>query len=317
MISVGGLGVSLDRRESGSDIDFISHAHSDHVSAAKGSSSILASDETVSLLMAAHGIGNVKRADSSFSLLDAGHMLGSKQLCIEDESLGGRIIYTGDFQLQGSRAAKRIEIKEADAVILDSTYPDPSLRFGDRLEVEGDLQAWASKFSERGIVLFGSYTMGKAQELIMLLNEIGITPVCGKRIGAINNAYRANGIDLDCLSQNDGYEYEELLRDNFVGIVENSRLSALARALAIVHDRPVFTAVATGFAKRFRFDTDAQFPLSDHADFAQSVEYIESTGAKNVYTYGKGAEEFAANLSRLGFDARPFSEMAAGMSSIR
>ena len=50
MLSLNGINISLDRRESGSDIDFISHAHSDHASAAKASGHILASSQTIQLI---------------------------------------------------------------------------------------------------------------------------------------------------------------------------------------------------------------------------------------------------------------------------
>jgi hypothetical protein len=54
-----------------------------------------------------------------------------------------------------------------------------------------------------------------------------------------------------------------------------------------------------------QMNSDAQFVISDHADFMQSMEYIDATGASEVYTYGRNAAQFAANLSSKGYKAEP------------
>ena len=55
--------------------------------------------------------------------------------------------------------------------------------------------------------------------------------------------------------------------------------------------------------------TDVQFCLSDHADYAQSVEYIDACEPRLVYTYGKGASPaiMANSLDREGYNAHPFN----------
>lgn len=308
MLCVNGTNIALDRRERGSDIDFISHAHSDHTSAAKRSQNILASGETMRLMGrdCSHPASIADRG-ASLRLLDSGHMLGAKQLCIDDAGGGERVVYTGDFKMQESRTAKRIQAVEADTVIVDATYPEPWLRFDDRGEVESQMQEWARDTLRQGAVLFSAYAMGKAQEVIAILNEIGITPVVSRRISAACGVYRSYGIGLDYASAYDaGSDYESLMGGNFVGITDSRNLDELKRSLGRIHSRRVFTAVATGFAKKFRFGTDAQFALSDHADFAQCVDYIGATGARQVFTYGHSSEELAENLRRAGYPAAPF-----------
>jgi Cft2 family RNA processing exonuclease len=63
--------------------------------------------------------------------------------------------------------------------------------------------------------------------------------------------------------------------------------------------------VASGWAKIFKFDTDVQFNLSDHADFSQALEYINACAPKIVFTFGSNARLFAKNLVLRGYDARP------------
>lgn len=52
-----------------------------------------------------------------------------------------------------------------------------------------------------------------------------------------------------------------------------------------------------------------QFAISDHADFPQSIDYIEATGAKYIYTYGSSDALFARNLSKKGYIARALPEI--------
>ena len=318
MLYVNGYSISLDRREPGAGIDFISHAHSDHIAAAKNGKSIIASTQTVDLVRYIH---EKKIAHYDFSkhgwikLLNAGHMLGSKQILLDDYDSGKRTIYSGDYQMQRSIASEAIEIEQADNLIIDSTYPTPEVIFDEREVVEHGIQKWTTAMLAHGIVLFGAYAMGKAQELIAILNRCGITPVVSKKINAVNEIYASHGIALGYASAyKEGTEHEEMLKENFVGVVENSSMNSLALMLTKVYGKQVFTAIATGFAKEFKFSTDAQFPLSDHADFWQAVDYIDAVAPRNVYTYGKSAPEFALNLRKLGYNAEPFktsSEQAA------
>ncbi len=313
MISVNGVSFSLDRKEKGADIDFISHAHSDHIAAAKSSSRIYASGITKDLLCAVSSM--VPQSDvgmpKSTKLINAGHILGSRQIVADDEVNGSRIVYTGDFQMQKSRSCEGIEIEEADVAIVDSTYYQPSLVFGERQEVEDAIQYWAEQKLNDGIVLFGTYALGKAQELISILNEKGVLPLVSRKISTINRVYRNNGVKLDYASAYEGNdEYLSLLRGNFVCIVENGLLGAMAAALAELCNRRVHTAVATGFAKIMKFNTEVQFPLSDHADFKQCTEYIDAAGVKKVLTYGQNRLELASALADRGYDAMPFETKA-------
>jgi putative mRNA 3-end processing factor len=310
MLCLNGLNISLDRRESGSSIDFISHAHSDHASAAKGSNHVLASSQTIQLIEQAYG-AEIEEAQNTagIKLLDSGHMLGSRQLCVNDAGSNKDIVYTGDFQMQRSKTARPVEVMDADCLIMDSTYPDPEVVFDDRSEVEALMQDWVENTLKKGIALFSVYAMGKAQEVVALLNDLGITPVVSRKISKLNGVYKRNGIALEYASAYDeGSDFDDIVRGDFVGITETRDISGLASMLSKVHNKKVFTAVATGFAKVYKFGTDMQFPLSDHADFRQSIEYIEAASAKEVLTYGRNCEELAANLQKEGYDARPFSE---------
>ena len=153
--------------------------------------------------------------------------------------------------------------------------------------------------------------MGKSQELIALLNDAGIRPVVSRKIHGINGVYQKNGVELDYAPafEADG-DFKELINGDFVGVTERRDVEVLAHELSVAYNKNVYTAVATGFAKVFRFRTDAQFGLSDHADFSQSVDYIETAKAKKVVAYGSHCEKFVENLQKEGYNACLFSDYA-------
>ncbi len=309
MIQINDHFISLDKREKGSDIDFISHAHSDHISAAKSSKRILASRVTNELLREMRDIENQQEYEipKEIRLINAGHILGSKQIVVNDEKNGRKVVYTGDYQLQKSRSCEAIEIEEADTLIVDSTYYQKDVEFDERNDVEDSIRYWTDLKLHDGIVLFGTYALGKAQELISILNENGVFPIVSKKISKVNGVYKRNGIKLDYTSAYEGNDdYQMVLRGNFVAVVENSILNTMAAALSELYNKRIYTAVATGFAKMMTFNTDVQFPLSDHADFRQCMDYINETGARKVLTYGPNRLALAENLVEKGYDAMPY-----------
>ncbi len=305
MIQIGDVRISLDRREPGSTFDFISHAHSDHVAAAKSSNSVLSSDQTGQLVECAYGVkANRVSLPDNMTLLEAGHMLGSKQLYIEDKKTGTRIVYTGDFTTAPSKTAKRIEIVGCDHLIIDSTYYGPDFNFGDRGAAEMKMVEWVKGRLEKGSIIFSAYKMGKAQELISIFNGSGIKPIVSEKVGSISRIYQHNGVDLSYSTVTENLENEA----NFVGITENRNFAAFSSVLARLQGIPVYTATASGFAKIWKMGTDMQFVISDHADFNQSLDYITATGAKQIYTYGSSSKLFAENLSKRGYNAEPLLE---------
>ena len=305
MIEVGGRYISLDKKCHQSEIDFVSHAHTDHISAVKKSNGVIMSAETASLIKTAYNIApklcEINTRTLGISMLDSGHMLGAKQLFVEQEGMQS-IVYTGDFTLQQLEIPKKIEIPKSDIVVIYSTYPYMEIKFNDREFYIDKMISWINKMLSKGIVLFSAYAMGKAQELNYIMNENSIIPIVSPKIARINSVYGDAGINLIY----DTYQAEEHMRGNFVGIVETRDIRALAFKLSCIHKKVVYSAIASGFAAFMHFNTDAQFPISDHADFNQSMDYINQTGAREVFTYGHNKDIFAKNLKAHGYAAVPF-----------
>lgn len=311
VLNVGEYSIALDCGDPSANVNFVSHAHSDHISGLRKSRKVIASQATKEFIECRNSKKQIELITDpkQIELLNAGHILGSKQLYATSEALGASVIYSGDYQMQKSLVAEPIETKNADILIIDSTYPDKELVFDDRDEIMSAIQSYLEDRLEKGIVLFGSYALGKAQEIIKIANEVGICPIVDEKIDSVNRVYERNGIALDYASAyKDRYEFESMVSENFFGLTSLSNLQEVAYRLGHAYRKKVYTAVATGFAKVFDMGTDAQFPLSDHADFKQAIEYINACNPKSIYTRGNRecSEVFAKNLSSQGYNASVF-----------
>jgi DNA ligase-1 len=72
----------------------------------------------------------------------------------------------------------------------------------------------------------------------------------------------------------------------------------------------MITGWAMDSAAKYRYQCDAAFPLSDHADFADLLQLVEIVQPKRVYTVHGYVEEFAQTLRERGVDA-----LALGMAN--
>ncbi len=309
-LNLSGYRISLDCFEPEANVNFVSHAHTDHTSGLGKGRKVLASSATIELIGVRESGKKIEPLEipERARLLNAGHILGSRQLYLESEEIGASVIYSGDYQMQRSVAAEPIETKQADILIIDSTYPERETVFKDREETTKEIQDFISSKLESGIVLFGSYALGKAQELTKIANELGVAPVVDRKIHLINKVYERYGMPLGYSSfYKDEPEFEDAVGSNFVGITNVFSLQGLASRLRMAYGKRVYTAVATGFARSFASSTNAQFELSDHADYKQALEYIQQCSPRMVYTRGSAlcSALLASNLRADGYDAMP------------
>ena len=302
-ISLGEYNIALDSRDDEANVNFVSHAHTDHISGLRRNKKALASEVTKDLVESRSSLSmELIDEPECVELLNAGHMLGSKQLYVKNDLYGYSILYSGDYQTAEPILAEKIEMKRADVLIVDSTYPYPDVKFDDRDEVITAIQHYARMKADKGHVLFGAYTVGRSQELVKILNEVGIVPVVDEKVAKVNEVYQKHGVHLDYTVSD---AVDEASKRNVVAIVSQSKLDLLREEITARSIKRVFTAVASGWAKIFKFETDVQFNLSDHADFSQAIEYINACAPKIVFTFGSSARPFAKNLALRGYDARP------------
>ena len=163
---LGDYRVALDSNDKSANVNFVSHAHTDHMAGLRKNKKALASEITKDLIECRSGFKiELAEEPDCVELLDAGHIPGSKQLYVENDLYGYSVVYSGDYQMSVPLIGEKIRIREADVLIMDSTYPDPKVVFEDRGEAITAIQHYARMKLDRGIVLFGAHIIGRAQEL--------------------------------------------------------------------------------------------------------------------------------------------------------
>lgn len=296
--------IALDRK---GPVSFISHAHADHLPKALKGSRVIASPQTLELIRnasKANGFTLVDAAEFDAELLNAGHVLGSAQLRVNAD--GRSFTYAGDVCLCDSLVLKGAETKQADELLIESTYGLPEFVFPKREQIYEEIAAWVENERRKGKnVVLGGYSLGKAQELIAVLNKYcGIAPVVNNEVHSVSGIYKKHGVKLDLVhAQTD--EGASLLKHGFTAVLPQHLVSfALAKKLEENYCRGVSTAVATGWSmSNFSLNVNAGFCLSGHADFNELLEFVERVAPKRVYATHGYAREFSKELRKRGFDA--------------
>jgi putative mRNA 3-end processing factor len=288
----------------------ISHGHSDHVST-NAVTKYVCTPETEAIVRSRYG----KEAcfssmqfgkknffpDAAVSLHNSGHILGSAQILIESEKT---VAVTSDFKLQDSIVQKGALPLECDILVIETTFGQPCYSFPERESIYAQIGSFVKEKSKQGFVVLAGYSLGKAQELTKAVNEYaGIVPLVHESVFANNKIYEEHGVKLG-----DYIALDHNLNDSNVLIMPPSLLNHhLLQALEFSLHRKVFSGMATGWQRRNGFD--ALFPLSDHADFQQLMDYVKQAKPKLVVTMHGFEKEFAGYVQRrLGIAARPLGE---------
>jgi DNA ligase-1 len=288
---------------------FISHAHSDHIAP---HNEIIVSPGTARLLQARmpgprneHVLpfGEKHRLhDVDLMLLPAGHIFGSAQLFLEtaNESL----LYSGDFKLRHGKSAEPAEWRQADVLIMETTFGRPRYRFPPTEEIIGRIVNFCRETLDEGAVpvLFG-YSLGKAQEILCALDGAGLTPMLHGSVFEMTRIYEQLGRSF-C-------KYVRYKANDVAGKVLICPPSANHSRMTekIARKR---TAMVSGWAVDpnaiYRYQVDAAFPLSDHADYDDLIRYVDLVQPKRVLTLHGFAAEFARDLRERGLEAWALSE---------
>ena len=148
LVPVKGKSIGLDRGRC--DLPFLSHAHGDHLNGMKKKEEILSTQITIELA----SLNATPITHPGTELLNAGHILGSTQLWAESD--GGSILYTGDFRFKDGISTKAATPKQADKLIVECTYGDPSFSFPHPEETYSQISRWV-KQNSNAILVFGAY----------------------------------------------------------------------------------------------------------------------------------------------------------------
>lgn len=293
----------------------VTHGHADHV---QRHEQVFTTPATAAI-MRLRGVTRCEFKTLSFrrphsfgearvTLYPAGHILGSAQVLVEWQ--GTRLLYSGDFKLRTCRSAEPVEVPEADIVIMETTFGKPRYRFPETETVVEQIRAFCLETLEQGEtpVLF-CYSLGKGQEVLACLEGLEAPLYLHTAHWKMANLYRDMGVRLPPFQR---YQPGQKL-DGVLLCASGCRRGQWFHRLGRIR-----TAYISGWAldagARWRFGTDAAFPLSDHADYDDLLAYVRQTGAKAVHTMHGFADEFARDLRRLGYWAEPLREPALQLS---
>ena len=112
--------------------------------------------------------------EMKISMFDAGHILGSALTNIELDN-SKNILYTGDYKFEETRlhSGADIEVGKVDYLITESTYGDRNHPSRDKVEKEF-IKAVKNTLENDGIALIPAFAVGRAQEIVDLLDEFKI-----------------------------------------------------------------------------------------------------------------------------------------------
>src|SRR5580704_8219303 len=286
------------------DTAFVSHAHADH----SGNHREVILSEITAKLMATRLPGarvehllpfrsQVYFRGASVTLLPAGHIFGSAQVHIKLR--GESLLYTGDFKLRQGKSAESIEWLHADTLIMETTYGLPKYIFPPFEQVIAELTKFCVETLEEDLVpiLFG-YSLGKAQEILSALNGSGLRILLHPSVYKMTKLYEELHRPLPAY-----FPYDESRAAGSVVICPPTA----NRTKLVQRIKNRRTAILTGWAldpaTLHRYQCDAAFPLSDHADYPDLIRYVELIQPKRVFTVHGFAREFAADLRRRGIEA--------------
>jgi DNA ligase-1 len=288
---------------------FVSHAHSDHIAP---HAEIIVSERTARLMQArlpAKRIEHVlpfgqKRCvhDVDVTLVPAGHIFGSAQLFLDTERES--LLYTGDFKLRRGKSAEPAEWIHADTLIMETTFGRPRYRFPPTEQVVDQIVAFCREtIADAAVPVLLGYSLGKAQEILCALEGAELVPMLH---GAV--------FEMTRICEQLGQRFCKYVRykpDNVASKVLVCPPSAnRSRMLEKIARKRV--ALISGWALDpsaiYRYQVDAAFPLSDHADYDDLLRYVDLVRPKRVLTVHGFASEFARDVRERGIEAWALSE---------
>jgi putative mRNA 3-end processing factor len=246
---------------------------------------------------------------SNISLWPAGHMLGASQVLVELDN-GMRLGYSGDFSWPMERPIT------CDALVVDATYGTPSSdRAYSQIEAEERLVALVSEqLRSRPVHLLGNSAVMERALLAITSSDIADdVPILGNdKLCTSVNVHRKHGWPIAQLVSTNHEDGHKLLGEaRYIRcwqLTEGGRVDGIVEGSTIRLTKYRAKNVVEQFS-----DRGFTVGLSNHADFAGTLEYIERTNAKYVVTDALRADrnralELATAISKeIGIMAVPSS----------
>lgn len=273
------------------------HVHDDHMGEfdkSKGLQDLFMSPETRALLIAEYdvdleyrdnlipicrGSEHVLEDGSKLSLLPSGHMLGSSQVALELPD-GTRCGYSGDFGWPLD------DVIQVDQLVVDSTYGSPSsVRRYTQGEAEGCLLEVVCQCLRQGPVHIKAHRGTIERVLHVIDGNVGVPILASERLVREVRVYQDHGFAVGILHSLDSESGHSAMKDRayvrlyskgdgFGNEVIDGTSITCSAFMMVNADHPLLT-----FSDRAH-----SIALSNHADFEETLSYIEASGANMVVT---------------------------------
>lgn len=214
--------------------------------------------------------------DEVVTLLKADHIMGASQVLVEDAG-GGRIVYTGDFKLEGTSAI------DCDVLVVEATYGTPACRRNFDVDINELLVSMIERRLRGGTVyIFGFY--GKLQEVMQLLRDayVEVPFVMPNTVYEVSKICNNYGMNLGSLTLDTSSEGQELLLGNLPCVAfyhTNARFKTGLRNTRILVSGWEFQNPCRQISEH-----EYLVALSDHSDFDDLIEYVKRSKARQVIT---------------------------------
>ena len=303
-----GIQVHLDpKRSTSTGISFVSHAHTDHLHNQNAGLLLTTRQTTEIARLRGYNIHNFVEEFESFSMVDTGHILGSRGLLFGDD-----IFYTGDICTRDRGFLKGARVPKCKTLITECTFGLPEFVFPDVSETIKKVNGIISEMYAKGkpVILLG-YELGKAQILSYLFSHW--EPLYyHDSIKKINDLHRSFGIHL-----RDSIGHTEAEKS---GLLDKKPWLMIAPSMGgkshfVNYMKTKYDAITIGFSGwaqsskiGFARQHDYSIALSDHCDYNELVDLVKRTNPEKIYTVHGFVDDFAKDLTKMGFDAQPLRE---------
>jgi putative mRNA 3-end processing factor len=305
-IRISGTEFYLDAKKK-SLLSFVSHAHSDHV---RRHDQIIATPPTISLINQRHRKTNAVALDYhqqyqiddfEIELIPSGHILGAAQILVQHD--GMKLLYTGDFKPGKNLTADPLEVRQADILIMESTFGAPEFVFPKEWQIIERLTKFIDRCFQSGIVpVVMGYATGKSQEALKILGDLDYKVSIHPSVAQIASVYEQHGIEFKNYQIYNGEDLRERV------LLIPPHLAKSHSVEKIWHTRKL---ILTGWAAqpnaKFRYNADEALAFSDHADFNQLIEFVHQVQPEKVFIT-HGYDSFVYYLRKEGFKAGLLTE---------
>jgi putative mRNA 3-end processing factor len=289
-----GSSVACDAFDDSRPLRAVTHAHADHMIGLQQS---LRTCEKVLMTQATKDLIDVMRSplflmggyvetldygktmrygEESITLFPADHILGAAQVLVEDAE-GTRIVYTGDFRLEGT------PVLEADVLVMEATYGSPSCRRPFNRDVKDLLISIVEKGLKNGAVYVFGYH-GKLQEVMQILHEAGLKVpfVAPERVFQVSKMCERHGVRIGRLLRVEEKDVKALLEQNqpCVAFYHMGSRGKVGRGSFCVY----VSGWEFDVPCREIADKEYVIALSDHSDFDGLMEYVRRSKPRLVIT---------------------------------